>query len=319
METIKHLYIIGNGFDIHHRINSSYSNFEEWLKQNGISIYGFDEIFGGVGSDWWCDFENNMGDVDTYDYAMGIASENPPDLTSDHCDSTWNDAQVYVEDGLEEVYNSITDNFKDWILQLNEPDITKKISLKYEDSIFLTFNYTKTLEKLYAIPSERVLHIHGSIDNESFVIGHGKTIEDLEKEHNPEDSNQSIDVDDEEYTYDDEGLEIHEQWAYDAALNGVAKYRKPVENIIKSNLIFFDSLKDVTDIHVYGFSFSGIDIPYINQIVKSVNLSKVTWEVSDFRGENQNKIETYFKTHNITNYKIISLDDLIDKSQLSLF
>ena len=32
----KHLYIIGNGFDLHHHIPSNYSDFKEWLKENDI-------------------------------------------------------------------------------------------------------------------------------------------------------------------------------------------------------------------------------------------------------------------------------------------
>lgn len=28
---VKHLYIIGNGFDLHHGINSSYKDFQEWM------------------------------------------------------------------------------------------------------------------------------------------------------------------------------------------------------------------------------------------------------------------------------------------------
>lgn len=35
----KHLYIIGNGFDIHHSINSSYSNYRNWLEENEPDIY----------------------------------------------------------------------------------------------------------------------------------------------------------------------------------------------------------------------------------------------------------------------------------------
>ena len=36
----------------------------------------------------------------------------------------------------------------------------KVISLN-PNSIFLTFNYTDTLEELYAIPENQILHIHG--------------------------------------------------------------------------------------------------------------------------------------------------------------
>lgn len=34
----KHLYIIGNGFDLHHGINSSYKNFQEWMHENNPDV-----------------------------------------------------------------------------------------------------------------------------------------------------------------------------------------------------------------------------------------------------------------------------------------
>lgn len=30
---VKSLYILGNGFDIHHGINSKYSDYHEWLEK----------------------------------------------------------------------------------------------------------------------------------------------------------------------------------------------------------------------------------------------------------------------------------------------
>lgn len=43
----KHLYIIGNGFDLHHGINSSYKNFQEWMHENNPDVIEkVDEIYG---------------------------------------------------------------------------------------------------------------------------------------------------------------------------------------------------------------------------------------------------------------------------------
>ena len=33
------LYIIGNGFDMHHGIKSSYSNYRGWLEENDPDLY----------------------------------------------------------------------------------------------------------------------------------------------------------------------------------------------------------------------------------------------------------------------------------------
>lgn len=35
----KELYLIGNGFDMHHHINSSYSQFNIWLENRDPVIY----------------------------------------------------------------------------------------------------------------------------------------------------------------------------------------------------------------------------------------------------------------------------------------
>lgn len=50
----------------------------------------------------------------------------------------------------------------DW---LNSVDISKVIPdlMLDKNDKYLTFNYTETLEKIYNIPSQNILHIHGSI------------------------------------------------------------------------------------------------------------------------------------------------------------
>ena len=43
----RHLYIIGNGFDLHHGINSSYRNFRDWLYENEPTvIQDIEEAYG---------------------------------------------------------------------------------------------------------------------------------------------------------------------------------------------------------------------------------------------------------------------------------
>ncbi len=35
----KNLYIIGNGFDLHHGISSSYNGFKKFVKENEVELY----------------------------------------------------------------------------------------------------------------------------------------------------------------------------------------------------------------------------------------------------------------------------------------
>lgn len=47
---------------------------------------------------------------------------------------------------------------------------------KKRESLFLNFNYTKTLEKFYGISSANICHIHG-IQWKDIIIGHGRIAE----------------------------------------------------------------------------------------------------------------------------------------------
>lgn len=91
---MKHLYIIGNGFDLHHNIPSSYRNFHNWLEKHDI------ETFDKVGNiletnepEWWNEFESSLGKPLTVKlFAEGVAFENQPDYASDD----YRDRNLYV-------------------------------------------------------------------------------------------------------------------------------------------------------------------------------------------------------------------------------
>lgn len=318
----RHLYIIGNGFDQHHEIHSSYHDFYEWMSMYRAGVLcEVEEVYGCCGNDWWADFEKQLASLDVLQYSAEIAFENQPDLLSEHCDRTWNDAQLEVELKLESLYSDLRDCFRDWILQLNEPNPELKLKLVKDDSIFLTFNYTKTLENIYNVPSDRILHIHGCIDdNEEFILGHGKSIEDLRKinEYNdpPHPVLEKTKIIEEFLMEIDDPHPFHQQLAEDAALQGVASQKKPIEDILYRNKAFFDNLSNITHVHVYGFSFSEIDMPYLIRIGKVAKLAE--WEISDFQGKSINAIKDFVKRNKISKYKIVKLEDLQYSRQLKL-
>lgn len=151
---MKHLYIIGNGFDIHHKINSRYSDFKNWLSTTESPVLcTIEEVFGDIDSDWWNDFESNLASVDTLRIAIEEASQHYPDISSEEFrDADWYEAEFAVEQRLEDAYNEIREAFQLWVLQLSEGNKTRKININIEDSIFMSFNYSGTLENLYGIP-----------------------------------------------------------------------------------------------------------------------------------------------------------------------
>ena len=319
----KHLYFIGNGFDLHHNINSSYSNFRDWLDETNPEILNrVDEIYGYCDSKWWSDFENQLASLDALRFGGEIAFVNPPDLLSDHCDRTWNDAEIEVEQQLEALYSDIRLCFHDWIIQLNPPAIEKKVKIETVDSIFINFNYTKTLESLYGISSSKILHIHGCVDlDEDFILGHGKTYEELERINQDNIPEPPDNLSDEELAefYEERansGQELHEQLAINAAVSGVASQRKPVAELIKKYSPIFESIKDVKYIHVYGLSLSVVDLPYLEYFVS--RYMSAHWEFNDYNNENKEKIERFCQAYRLQTYSIIELENIQYTRQLCI-
>ena len=68
---------------------------------------------------------------------------------------------------------------------------------------------------------------------------------------------------------------------------------------IEKHHTFFDKLDNINKIVSYGFSFSDIDLPYIEKICSTINTEKIVWYLNDFNHEaNEHKlkiIESGFK------------------------
>ena len=68
---MKQLYIIGNGFDIHHSIPSSYKNYHDWLEENDEDIIERLRNYYDVDEDeWWNELELELGHADMADYIL---------------------------------------------------------------------------------------------------------------------------------------------------------------------------------------------------------------------------------------------------------
>lgn len=309
----KHLYIIGNGFDLHHGINSKYIDFRKWLEKTNCDFLNhIEEIYGCCNHNWWNDFENQLASLDAISYSAEIAFEYAPDLLSEHC--AWNEAEIEVERHLTLLFSELRRCFSEWIHQLNRPLSNKKIRIKKDGSMFINFNYTKTLEYLYGINSQRILYIHGCIDSdEKFVIGHGKNYEELynlnivSAPRIPE----TLTDDEADHFYDNFfGHEHHEKLALNAAIRGLESQKKPVFEIIRNNRNYFESLTDVCKIHIYGMSLSNVDIPYIQYLADKFR--QIYWEFSAFNDNDKTNIRLFCDNNGIRNYSIITLTDILD-------
>lgn len=327
---MKHLYIIGNGFDIHHRVPSRYENFQEWLFENDEdTYYRVEEIIGYDKPTWWNEFETNLGNPDGVKlYAEKVAFENQPDYGSDdYRDRDLYVAEYEVERDLGNLLTSLKSNFQQWASELPEGDGSFSIKLETKESIFMTFNYSLTLEKLYGIPTDRILHIHGSAkDKDSIVFGHGRDFDSYRNDLTEELPSPSKNLPTEEYEewYDEIASRYSDDYptsqAKDAAASAIAVMRKNVLGIIEENQNFFQSLIDVEHIHIYGFSFSEVDLPYLLEIAKKVDIQNVDLEISVYSNKDKKKAEKFIKKISAPKtVSFIRLDEIMKYKQLSLF
>ncbi len=318
---IKHLYIIGNGFDLHHGINSSYKDFRDWLYNNHKSLYEhFNDIYDDCGSVWWSDFENSLALLNVDKYAQSMGHKHKPNYSSEKFEESLSVAELEADNKLTMLIKDLRNCFREWVMQLQSPITSKSIRLIVKDSAFLNFNYTNTLQDLYRVNKCSrcvVKHIHGSINDKenAFVLGHGKSKDDIIKMNKGKNENNLCDTG-EEYTYNDSSKEIHVQFARTRTIEKIASLKKDVKQIMEKNDSFFKALFNVLDVHVYGLSFSEVDLPYLEHIAEIIRDAK--WEFSYFSLNDIKRIIRFCYKNKICRIKVTKLENLIEDRQLNI-
>ena len=79
-----------------------------------------------------------------------------------------------VGNNIKSVTASLSGNLWKWIKSVDLLK-TKRMFLLNENALFVSFNYTLTLETVYEIPQDKAWHVHGSISDKTnvLVIGYG--------------------------------------------------------------------------------------------------------------------------------------------------
>lgn len=299
---MKKLFIIGNGFDLSHKIPSRYEDFRLYLisllnHETGEDYSNYDFTDSSIIT---LDYEKNLkNDILTILYFLSCAEngEEWNDIEKSVGELNYDDfSWLYIDESEDdkeyranwinkdsfspyiEVLTSITEFFSKWIQHIDINEKNKEYykselgSLFGEDTAFLCFNYTDTLEYIYNIRREKICYIHGNAkDAGKLYFGHGNNL-----------------------TYDDYINSISNANYFSVAdsyelIND--NLRKPVGSIIYENLDFFESLKDVEKVYSYGFSYNLADEPYIREIIKKIPANS-KWSVHSFPSKEEKQ---YFK------------------------
>ena len=255
--SIENLYLIGNGFDIHHKIKCRYSDFHEWLyESNPILENRLFQVYDLHHGDLWASLETNLGEITTESILEGyvygpmllfISQGNNKPIALSMDEYTENVSEVGYT--LKRLYDDLQVEFAKWILQLEDAIPKYKVKIEKSNTLFINFNYTQTLENVYGVQPSNILYIHGCVaTNEDLIFGHNKTSEKLLKEWD-------------ENKYSEEELATLIE-----AANEIAVLYKDVNEIIRKNASFWKKIQNIKRIHVWGLSLSEIDVPYIKHI-----------------------------------------------------
>ncbi|SEO46832.1 Bacteriophage abortive infection AbiH [Nitrosospira multiformis] len=268
------LYIIGNGFDLHHGIKSSYWAFGEFLRVTDPDTFQIIERYFDTSDDFWSNFEERLAYFDAAtliedasEFLVGYGAD-------DWSDSYHHDYQYEIDRAVEAISKRMRTHFAAWIRQLvmPTPADVKELRVTVDPvATFLNFNYTPSLQRLYGISESHILHIHGSgVDPEAnLVLGHGwesqENLDPYRFERDPEAADTRV----------VEGQSIIDRYFKETF--------KPTLQIILANRTFFSSLAQTREIWVMGHSLADVDRPYFEEVIRHVDAGVVKWKVSVYK------------------------------------
>lgn len=281
------LHIIGNGFDLGHGIASRYKDFKDYAWKHGNPYYiglletCYPEVNPQSANNelyLWCDLERALGNPN-FQCAFDAATDDIgiEDGHEGRYQAQMEDAPEYY---LEMMFGEFHSIFEDWV---NHIDINVEPLHNLEHferkGLFLSFNYTETLEQLYLVPRKNINYIHGRRkSDDDLVVGHCKTLSGMEQ-------------------LSDAPL-VYEYAGYDNIAKVVNEERKSVSDIINANANYWKSLSAVNKVVVYGHSMSDVDMPYFHEVVDNVKNDR-EWYFSIHYDNPQDCKKAVFHVRNI--------------------
>lgn len=271
-ETDSCLIIIGNGFDLHHDLETSYSNYHDWLVDHDkqvVTDFELDDyatkFLNRVNSlrcksdsndecdHLWSSLEESLG-IEWDELCYETLEHTYPDLTEDN--PGWDDFWIELQVRLEYMKKLTRDRFREWVESIDVSKAKHVLDLP-DTASFITFNYTPTLEHVYGVRPDRILHIHGSILNEDELLQFGSP------DNNPKELQMMLE---DKYGMDDfYGATI--QQGVTVACNRCADTWKNIEGNYDALNHFLDTLAKIDTVIIMGNSFDKVDKPYYRDVL----------------------------------------------------
>lgn len=281
------LVILGNGFDINFNMKTKYSDFKKYLDEKcffenyhfEVFFPYFDNIHIINEDEDIIDFEYPL--ITIYGSSIPFKSYNWGELEKlisnpsylnikgfyGICKVKWIDYDCIIE----EFNNMLTElklHLKNWIKSMGY----KKTNYKFKDNLlFLSFNYTKTLEQSFNVSSDRICYIHNNCEDHKIIFGCMK---------------EEID-----FFYD---LLLYKDKIDKNIKRCLYKYVKDTKRIIDKKLVKYLDDVVIDKVYVLGHSLADVDKNYFKYINEKYPLAK--WYISYYINGNESKEEVIYKT-----------------------
>lgn len=282
--------IVGNGFDVNHGIPSSYAHFKTWLSNNDKHLYDFLERYIDVAGDWWNNFERSLSEIDIpkliRETPLEKRTRDPSFPPSFSHPASWR---------LDSVRDAISLKFTEWVKTLDGVEINKKIDLP-EACLYISFNYTDTLERVYGIEENKIVYIHGKASRgDELIYGHGKSQFELEydvmKKYNLHRSDDFFTAG----TYGNSESELTTHISYWQKYIQIGRYYDELRSAVM----------DANKVCVYGLSFSEVDFPYLQWIAEKNR--NMRWRVSWHTEIDKERIRNTFWALRVKEYEMFEM------------
>lgn len=328
------LIICGNGFDVHHELETKYVHYKGFLEENySVIKESYEQLISANNDtiDAWSDVEKALG----LNY-LRLFSEfaDDPSIRDEVFELSHNGGLKTRVSLLENRIRSLTDFVYDftgrcyyeWLSNVDYSKASPDLCLSPKDK-YITFNYTDTLERFYKIPNNNILYIHGKLDNITFE----EELSDLDAElQNKQWDEQRIELACQEHM----NLLVREEIQFGATIPDVSKvvnqlsswyrgdedYDEYVQSTIQAivELIehstkypktnydklnsFIATLDDVDEVIIMGHSIDGFDRVYYSDVL--VPKYKDRKWIFMTRKKHNGVIDRFVNEMGIVNYEI---------------
>lgn len=295
----KKLYILGNGFDLHHCLPTRLQDFQEIIQNIDTGgMYENNNVY-------WTDFEEDLSNIDVDSLLENYG------MSPDHSSEREMDREGVISQLKGTLDEMISIKIKTLHCMVEEAEkkletLTKMNNFNFEEEDeIISFNYTETPRKLY--DADNVCYIHGKYLEDELVFGfkheseeYGQTeVSKIVRRDYEEDYKDIIRKIDNDKTLDEESKAEFKGEAKELYQEKIGDYysinqKEIINDFYEGNkkcyqytefesYLYNINNNEIFDIYILGHQMGEIDSEYF-EIIEKVLTTK-NWYITQFFGE----------------------------------